>query len=290
MVNTSTLFMNKSFQLTTESQTVTQSKDILGNEKRKKLESYYVRVSLNEEHHMSPECTVSTKTLTVQLPFKVLRGKTGKLKVRDEDNRSLMHKYTKQFLEDCNRQFGLKPKLKHIFKQSGHGTARQPKYESAEFLIDGEREFVEIMDITEIVHENLDHVYVSMVPFVRSNVDRNKSISLRLKDPLSLDQSKILDLSTDQSMNVRPGQYLHGSSFEQTEGTMKDEMGDLNFINVSKDLIATQQDSEVSQTAHAVPQASAQLQQLLSKEIRINIKTSYDTQGHPARRRDSIEK
>ena len=81
----------------------------------KKSEKFFVRVSFNEEHHFSPEFTVATKSSVIELPLKLVRNKNGRLIIKDEDNKSLMHNYTKKFLEECNLQFGLKQKLKHIF-------------------------------------------------------------------------------------------------------------------------------------------------------------------------------
>ena len=179
-MNTSTKHLNKSFQPNDSIQYNTFSKDTLGPGTARKRggvnESFFVRVSFNEEHHMSPENKVMTKTITMELPLKLTRNKKGHLKIKNEEDKSLMHKLTMQFLEECNAKFGLpQSKLRHIFKARG----ALPRYghhtdsSSMELMLDhvdtpgGEHE--EIMDISEIVSKNLDHVFVSMVPFVRSN-------------------------------------------------------------------------------------------------------------------------
>ena len=96
------------------------------------------------------------------------KTKGGRIKIPNEEDKSLMHKYTKQFLEVCNEKFGFKPKLKHIFKIKQNALVPQTNFDSAEFIIsDLEPEFEEILSVTDIVNEGIAHVYVAFKPFVR---------------------------------------------------------------------------------------------------------------------------
>lgn len=151
---------------------------------------------------MRPDCKVSTRTITLEMPFKVFRSKNGgKLKIRkegtlaaEEEDKSKIHRYMMKFLEDCNEQFGL-TKLKHIFRVKD-GFRRFKKQANSD-----DAEFEEILDISEIVTDELEHVYVSMVPFVKLNkaVERHKT--QRAKEPASQEQSKFLEMSTEQSFD-----------------------------------------------------------------------------------------
>ena len=135
---------------------------------------------------MRPDCNVLRRTATIELPFKVFRSKMGgKLKIKkegtmasEEEDKSKMHRYMMKFLEDCNKKFGLS-KLKYIFKAKDR--FNQSKKKSSK----DELEFQEILDISEIVQDELDHIYVSMVPFVKYNKTMERQKVFRLKEPIS---------------------------------------------------------------------------------------------------------
>ena len=147
---------------------------------------------------MRPEAKVSTRTATLELPFKVFRAKMGgKLKIKkegtnssEEEDKSKIHRYMMKFLEDCNQSFGL-TKLKHVFRLKDRFSPRKISTPG------DEPEFEEILNISEIVHDELDHVYVSMVPYIKYNKTMEKLKNFRLKEPISQEQSKFLEMSTE---------------------------------------------------------------------------------------------
>lgn len=124
---------------------------------------------------MSRERDVATKSTIIELPLKLVRNKNGRLVIKDEGNRSEMHNCTKKFLEECNFKFGTKQKLKHIFIvkdpfTSLDGTAMKNDSSNERLTEDPlDPEYEEILDISEIINQKADHVYVSMVPYVRYN-------------------------------------------------------------------------------------------------------------------------